>query len=84
MACVSCRSDNVRAFTTRINIYLPGKASVLAFPKLLICFDCGLADVLLSGDELRKLKETYSSMSREVLADTIESLPPETRSDVNE
>ncbi len=74
MACYSCRSENVKAFTTEINIHLPGKAnltkSVLAFPKLLVCMDCGLADILLSEDELRNLKETCSSCSRETLADT--------------
>jgi hypothetical protein len=43
--------------------------SILASPKLLVCMDCGLADVLLSEDELRNLKETYSSCSREILAD---------------
>ena len=69
MACTSCRSENVKAFTSEINIHVPGGAnltkSVLAFPKLLVCLDCGLADVLLSKDELRKLRETYSSVSRE-------------------
>jgi hypothetical protein len=73
VACFSCRSENVKAFTSEINIHLPAKAnltkSVLAFPKLLVCLDCGLADILLSGDELRNLKETCSSCSREILAD---------------
>lgn len=73
MACFSCRSENVKAFTSEINIHLPGKAdlkkSVLAFPKLLVCMDCGLADVLLSEDELRNLKDTCSSCNREILAD---------------
>jgi hypothetical protein len=31
--------------------------------------DCGLADVLLSEDELRNVKETYLSCSQEILAD---------------
>ena len=87
MACLSCRSENVRAFATRINIDLPGKVSltsILAFPKLLVCLDCGLADVLLSEDELRNLKETYSSVSRETLADPNESLPPRNCSEINE
>jgi hypothetical protein len=73
VACFSCRSENVKAFTSEINIRFPGKAnltkSVLASPKLLVCMDCGLADVLLSEDELRNLKETYSSCSREILTD---------------
>jgi hypothetical protein len=66
MACVSCRSENVRAFQSEINIHIPGKVnltkSVKAFPQLLVCLDCGLADVLLSEDELRSLREMDSSV----------------------
>ena len=73
MACYSCRSENVKAFTSEIDIRFPGRAnltkSVVASPKLLVCMDCGLADVLLSQDELRNLKEMYSSGSQEILAD---------------
>jgi hypothetical protein len=81
MACFSRRSENVKAFTSEINIHFPGKAnltkSLLAHPKLLVCLDCGLADVLLNADELRNLRETDSSVvSREILADVNVSLPP--------
>ena len=61
MACLSCRSENVRAFASEINIHFPGKAnltkSLIAYPRLLVCLDCGLADVLLSEEELRNLRE---------------------------
>jgi hypothetical protein len=81
MACFSCRSENVKAFTSEINIHFPAKAnlarSLIAYPRLLVCLDCGLADVLLSEDELRNLREIYSSVSREILADMNVSLPPE-------
>ena len=81
MACFSCRSENVKAFTSEINIHFPGKAnltkSLLAYPRLLVCLDCGSADALLSEDELRNLREMYSSMSRENLADMNVGLPPE-------
>jgi len=80
MACFSCRSENVKAFTSEINIHFPGKAnltkSILAFPKLLVCLDCGLADVLLSEEELRQLKE-YSSVTREIPADVNVNIQPE-------
>ena len=73
MACTSCQSENVKAFTSEISIHVFGRAkfakSVLASPKLLVCLDCGLADVLLSEDELRNLRETYSSVSGQILAD---------------
>src|SRR5207249_1817928 len=89
VACFSCRSRNVKAFTSEISIHFPEKAnltkSVLASPKLLVCMDCGLADVLLSDEELRNLKETYSSCSREILADMeCESSTKTQRSGVNE
>lgn len=88
MACFSCRSENVKAFTSEIKIHFPGKANltrnVLAFPKLLVCLDCGLADVLLSEEELRNLREMYSSVKREIPADTNVSLPPKTRPEVSE
>jgi len=73
VACFSCRSENVKAFTSEINIHFPGKAnlanSLLAYPKLLVCLDCGLADVLLSEDELRNLRETDSSVRGEIVAE---------------
>ena len=82
MACFSCRSENVRAFPSEINIHIVGKVDltkcVLAFPKLLVCLDCGLADVLLSDDELRDLREIYSSVSGEVLPDLNPSRPQKT------
>ena len=88
MACLSCRSENVRAFTTQINIDPPAKASptsrVLAYPKLLVCLDCGLADVLLSEEELRSLRKIYSSAKPEIPADPNVSLPPKDCSEVNE
>jgi hypothetical protein len=69
----------VKAFTSEINIHVPGidmTRSVLASPKLLVCLGCGLADVLLSEDELQNLRETYVSVSREILADMNLSPPP--------
>ena len=73
MACFSCKSENVKAFTSDINIHFSEKEnqtrSLVASPKLLVCLDCGLADVLLSEDELRNLRETYASVNGEILAD---------------
>ena len=67
MACFSCRSENVKAFNSEISIHIPGETnltqSVRAFPKLLVCLDCGLADVLLSQDELRNLTQTVGKPS---------------------
>jgi hypothetical protein len=71
VACFSCRSENVKAFTSEINIRFPGKTnlteSVLASPKLLVCMDCGLADVLqvktnyeISRKRIRRAAEKFS------------------------
>jgi hypothetical protein len=64
VACSSCRSDAVKVFASEINIHFlePENAtkSILTFPKLLICLNCGLADFLLTGEDLQSLRETCS------------------------
>ena len=71
MACFSCRLENVKAFATEVNIHFSGKAnlrkSLLAYPKLFVCLDCGFAHVLLSEDELQSLRKTYLSLDRDIL-----------------
>jgi hypothetical protein len=52
MACKSCASDNQTEFDSEINIHFhalsgSGKASVLAFPTLAVCLDCGFSGFTL-------------------------------------
>ena len=48
MHCASCASNNQVEFTAEINIHFSGlknlnKPSVLVFPKVLVCLDCGFS-----------------------------------------
>jgi hypothetical protein len=60
MACKSCGSDNLRKFTAEVAIHFPGlqgldKPIVWAFPKLLVCLNCGNAEFSVPETELRTL-----------------------------
>ena len=60
--CKSCKSENQTAFPSKINIHFPGKRNltkptVLVFPTLLVCLDCGFTEFVTPETELRVLKE---------------------------
>ena len=57
MACGSCGSENQVDFGAEINVHFPGrknldKPSVLVFPTLSVCLDCGLSHFNLQEAEL--------------------------------
>jgi hypothetical protein len=61
MMCLSCKSSKQSFFPAEINIHLPGlegldKQSVWAFPSLLVCSECGLAQFKLSQLQLGQLR----------------------------
>ena len=58
--CRSCASANLTELGTEMNIHFPGpksldQRSIFAFPKLVVCLDCGLTESILSEAELRQL-----------------------------
>ena len=60
MTCKLCGSDNQNEFGAELNIHLSarkglGNPAVLAFPKLVVCLDCGSAEFSLTEAELRLL-----------------------------
>jgi len=62
MACRSCGSTNQTEFTAEIDIHLPGlknldKPTVLVFPRLVVCLDCGFTQFTLPETELRYLAQ---------------------------
>ena len=62
MACRSCGSANQTEFTAEIDIHFSGlrnlnKPTVLVFPKLVVCLDCGFTQFTLPETELRLLRE---------------------------
>lgn len=60
MCCRFCQSENRRSFGSEINIHFPGidginKRSVMVFPQLVVCLDCGLTEFDMPKKELRLL-----------------------------
>lgn len=60
MACRSCGSENQTDFGAEISVHFPGrkgldKPAVLAFPRLVVCFDCGFTQFTLAETELHLL-----------------------------
>jgi hypothetical protein len=62
LICSLCGSKNLAQFNSEVNIHFSGmanldKPSILAFPTLVICLDCGLTKCSLSVIELQLLRE---------------------------
>jgi hypothetical protein len=62
MSCMSCISANQEEFPAEININMSalknvGKPSVMVFPKVLVCLDCGFAQFAFPETELRLLRK---------------------------
>jgi hypothetical protein len=60
MNCILCRSGNQAEFTAEMMIHSNGfkhiaNPGVLAFPKVLICLDCGPSQFTTPTTELRAL-----------------------------
>lgn len=60
MPCLSCGSENQREFPSEINVHHPGlenvdKPSVMLFPKLLTCANCGFTEFRMTDSQLRLL-----------------------------
>ena len=59
--CKSCGSVNQRKFIGEVGIRSPGlknidKPTVLVFPQLIVCLDCGTAEMVVPEDELGELR----------------------------
>jgi hypothetical protein len=62
MACASCGSEKQTQFGTEMMIHFPGlevldNPGVLTFPKVTVCFSCGLTGFVLPERELHLLKK---------------------------
>jgi len=60
MACRSCGSKEQRKFGAEISVHVLGvenvdKPTVWAFPRLLVCMNCGFTELTIAEDELRQL-----------------------------
>ena len=66
MSCKSCMSLNQREFASETNIHCSGvenleTPSVLVFPKLLVCTDCGFTEFAIARADLELLTRGESS-----------------------
>jgi hypothetical protein len=62
MNCRVCESANMRSFQAETNLHFPGwrgldQPSVFAFPKVMVCLDCGHAEFKVAERELRLIRE---------------------------
>ncbi len=60
MPCKACQSRTQNPFRSEINIHLhaeirPAMPSVLIFPELLVCLDCGFAEFSIPPADLSRL-----------------------------
>lgn len=63
MSCPLCASSREMAFSAEINIHCSGiknldKPSVLVFPKLVICVECGFSRFTIPEAELALLAQS--------------------------
>jgi hypothetical protein len=68
MSCSQCSSLNEAEFTSELMIHFSGPShlanpGVLAFPKILICLDCGASRFNTPTEELRSLREGAVALS---------------------
>jgi predicted nucleic-acid-binding Zn-ribbon protein len=60
MPCQKCGSERQSKFSAEINVHFPGhegrdKASILIFPELLVCLECGFTELTISENDLPHL-----------------------------
>jgi len=66
VACKLCSSENQSTFNAEMNVHFSGregweKPTVWAFPRILVCLDCGFSEFVVEGTELRALAAGNSS-----------------------
>jgi hypothetical protein len=66
MACRSCESKDQTEFSAEMSVHFLGlenvdKPQVWAFPRLLVCMNCGLTELTLAEKELRLLGKDPAS-----------------------
>jgi hypothetical protein len=62
VACQRCSSRETKKFKTEVNFHFPGwegltRPTVLAFPEVTVCLNCGFATFDISDSELQRLAE---------------------------
>jgi hypothetical protein len=83
MTCKGCQSNKQGVFSSEIGIYFPepeglDKSLVFVFPKLTVCFHCGLTEFTIPERELQVLEHGSPVNGAAVLAQKVVR-PSETR-----
>ena len=60
MACRQCDSDNQQKVGVEVNVHFPGwnglsRPTLMIFPQVVICLDCGFAEFSVPRAELGRL-----------------------------
>lgn len=60
MKCKTCSFENLGQFTAEIAIHFPGwprvsEPAVFVYPKLMVCWNCGAVEFVMSKEELNQL-----------------------------
>ena len=71
---------NLSELDAEIKIHFPGlrsldRPSIFAFPKLVVCLDCGLTESILFEAEIRQLRESASRLSESLTSDLCRDRP---------
>ena len=66
MSCRSCGSGNQKGFASEISVHILGlenvdKPTVMVFPRLLVCMDCGFTELAMRENDLRMLGKDPAS-----------------------
>ena len=69
MSCKSCKSSRQTEFRGEICLHFPGglesldKPLVWAFPKVVVCLDCGLAQFAIPEAELKLIQQNQEAVA---------------------
>jgi hypothetical protein len=66
MPCKACGSLNQKKFSAEMGIHFPelkdvDEPVVWVFPEVVVCFDCGSAELAIPEAELRQLEQSDSA-----------------------
>jgi hypothetical protein len=69
MQCNPCRSEHQLTCPAEVSIHFPGlenltKPTVMVFPSLQVCSDCGTTQFVIPHVELRELVEGYHTVTQ--------------------
>jgi hypothetical protein len=75
MACKTCSSINLQAFSVESTVVFPGLQRLALTPvyvhqKTLVCLDCGYSELVFPATELEKLRKGMNGYHRKAQIDS--------------